>query len=138
MSRRGALIVAAAAVLPGCVQIVRYRVDEPVPGSAVQALQPGREDLGQCLAALGAPTEVLAYRGDGMALVYSWTDMLDWGFEFSVPLQDYVSASFSFDSGDATRPGCVLWFGPDLVLERRECGSLGALLQRRVRPVVVE
>ena len=38
------------------------------------------------------------------------------------------------DLTDTTLPGCVLWFGPDLVLERWQRGTLGDLLPGRQRP----
>lgn len=128
------LALAACAAATSCVSYVRFRSDEPVPAAALDALAAGRDDLARCLQALGAPVEVREYRGDGMALIYSWQDENRWGFEFSMPLQDYVSANFEYDLGSLDRPGCVLLFGPDLVLESVRRGTLGAVLPTRTRP----
>ncbi len=127
-----------ATVLSGCLTYERTRIDEPVPEESLAVLVDGRSTLGECLQALGAPTAVIEYRGDGMALVYSWQDEDQWGLEVSVPVSDQANLNFNFDLGAADRPGAVLWFGPDLLLERWRQGRLGELLSRRVRPAALE
>lgn len=126
-----------AAVLSGCVNLTytRVRKDEPLPESAVQALRAGQDDLGVCLGALGAPNVVLDHRGGGMALLWYWQDAAGFGLEVSSP-SDQVPASMSFDFGTADLPGCMLWFGPDLVLERWRFGAISDLLRGRVRPAM--
>ncbi len=129
-------IATALAFLPvaGCVGYVRVRIDEPVPPERLGSLRAGVSSLQACLRELGAPTEVFEHRGDGMALVWSWQDQGDWSLDVSVPVTDSFNASFDLDLTDAARPGLVLWFGPDLVLERWQQGTLGELLPRRTRP----
>lgn len=120
--------------LPSCLGYVRYRTDEPVALGSLEALQAGQDDLTACLAALGAPARAFEFRGSGMALLWVWRDVDDWSFDVSVPLQDNVSASFELDLTDTELPGCMLWFGPDLVLERWRRGTIGELLPARARP----
>ena len=123
--------------LSACVGYIRFRVDEPIAETALQQLQPGQE-LGACLALLGAPNQVFEYRGNGMALLWVWRDTDDWSVNLNLPLQDQVSASFELDLTDSALPGCVLWFGEDLRLERWRSGTLGELVPSRVRPSAVE
>ena len=129
------------AVLGGCVSgyYRRDSLNEPVPPAALEALEPGRDTLATCLAALGAPLRVLEYRvapdrTAGMALVWFWRDTAGWGFDVSAPIDDRSADVFEFDLADTELPGCVLWFGPDLVLERWRQGMVGELLPGRVRP----
>ncbi|MCA8966619.1 MAG: hypothetical protein H6838_09140 [Planctomycetes bacterium] len=130
------MLVATAS--SGCLSYHRTRIDEPLPDAALAELVDGRTTLGQCLQVLGAPTAVLEYRGDGMALVWSWQDEDQWGLEVSLPVSDQANVNFNLDLGAADRPGAVLWFGQDLVLERWRRGRLGELIPRRVRPASPE
>ena len=98
----------------------------------------GKDDLGACLAALGAPELVFEYRGNGAALLWTWRDVAGWSFHVSIPVIDRASARFQLDLTDTDQPGCMLWFGPDLVLESWRTGTLGEILPGRVRPAVVE
>ena len=134
MKRAAAALLLVAIAPAACLSYERTRVDEPLAAQELAQLVDGRSTLGECLAALGAPTAVMEYRGDGMALVWSWQDEDEWGFELSVPVTDQANVNFNLDLGAADRPGAVLWFGPDLVLERWRQGRLGELLPRRVRP----
>lgn len=127
-------------LLPGCVtgSYNHVSVDEPVPLERLDGLRPGQHDLAHCLASLGAPHRVLEYRvgpdrSSGMALVWVWRDAAGWGIDVSVAYDD-ASGSVSFDQLSTDLPGCVLWFGPDLMLERWRTGNLGELLPSRVRP----
>ena len=135
---------AAAALLAllaaGCVQgsYNRITVDEPLRDEMVAPLRPGQDTLAQCLARLGAPHRVYEYRVgqdgvSGAALLWVWREAAGWGIEVSGGTDD-ASGSFSFDLADTELPGCVLWFGPDLVLERWQRGTLGDLLPGRQRP----
>lgn len=129
--------VALVSTLSGCLVYDRTRIDEPIPAGDFAALQAGQE-LGDCLRCLGAPTHVYEYRGDGMALLWAWQDSDQWSLDVSVPLQDQLSASFDLDLGSLDAQGAMLWFGPDLRLERFRQGRLGDLLPVRTRPSVVE
>jgi hypothetical protein len=101
-------------------------------------LKPGQHDLGHCLAELGAPHRVLEYQVGpdlraGMALVWVWREAAGWGIDVSLAYDD-ASGSLTFDQLSTDLPGCVLWFGPDLRLERWRSGALGDLLPTRRRP----
>lgn len=133
---RAALLLATTA-LAGCITYERTRIDEALPAAALAQLVDGSSSLGECLHTLGAPTAVLE-SGDGMVLVWSWQDEDQWGVRVSVPVTDRSSTSFEVDLGDADRPGAVLWFGPELVLERWRQGRLGEILPRRVRPASLD
>src|SRR5204863_6948788 len=104
------------------------------------ALRPGHDTLATCLHALGAPNRVFEYRveadgSSGMALLWYSRAEVGWGVDVSSPVEE-APASVAFDSSDASLPGCVLWFGKDLVLEMWRAGTVGDLLPRRVRPSV--
>ncbi|HEX5050384.1 MAG TPA: hypothetical protein VFZ65_01300 [Planctomycetota bacterium] len=135
------LVLVPFVLLGGClhVRVSRASLDDPIAPAVLETLRPGRDDLGACLRALGAPHRVFEYRlaasGDGMALLWVWRDTFGWGFQVSLPSKD-LPADFDFDSVTADLPGCVLWFGPDLVLERWRSGLIGELLPDRVRPSV--
>lgn len=125
----------------GCVRASYDQVsfNEPIASAQVQALQPGRDDLGSCLEVLGAPVDVFEYRvaddgTSGMALVWFWQHEVGWGLRVSAPVARNASASFDWDWAGTDTPGVVLWFGPDLVLERREQGRVGELIPSRRRP----
>ncbi|MCK5944303.1 MAG: hypothetical protein KAI24_20115 [Planctomycetes bacterium] len=114
-------------------------INEPVDLEALRALEPGRDDLASCLAKLGAPVAVQEYRvaadrSSGMALIWWWSRRYGWGLDISVPVYDEQSVSFEMDFGGTDMPGCVLWFGEDLVLERWREGLVGELLAGRRRP----
>jgi hypothetical protein len=124
----------------GCVSgsYERASTDEPLPIVQLGALQPGRDDLTSCLARLGAPHRVFEYRFDadqpsGAALLWFWRDSSAFGVEVSSP-SDNVPGSVRFDQNGTDLPGCMLWFGPDLVLERWQQGLVGDLLPQRLRP----
>lgn len=124
----------------GCLQgeYNRITVDEPLRDEMVAPLRPGVDTLAECLARLGAPHRVFEYRvgqdgTSGAALLWLWREAAGWGIQVSGGT-DEASGSFSFDLADTELPGCVLWFGPDLVLERWQRGTLGDLLPGRQRP----
>lgn len=108
-----------AALQCGCVQVgytVRHE-DNPVSASALASLRPGVDDLGACLAALGAPHHVFEYRHDGMALLWHHVDSSGWGATVSMNVaRNAPGARFSMDSDSATMPGAMLWFDRDCKL----------------------
>jgi hypothetical protein len=68
-----------------------------------------------------------------VALLWTWRDVAGWGIDVSAGT-DEASANFSFNQDQADQPGCVLWFDPELRLERVRWGLVGELLPDRVRP----
>lgn len=129
-----------ALLAAGCVQgeYNRITVDEPLREELVAPLRPGVDTLAQCLERLGAPHRVFEYRvgqdgTSGAALLWVWREAAGWGVDVSAGTEE-ASGSFSFNLADTDLPGCVLWFGPDLVLERWQRGTLGDLLPGRQRP----
>ncbi len=61
-------------------------------------LVPGQANLGDCLAALGAPTEVeVAKANQQWVLSWTWVNKKDWGFFLAIPSGDN-SASFNWQS----------------------------------------
>lgn len=141
MSRPSAAVPLLAVVaLGGCVtgSYDRETLDEPTPLARLEALHPGRDDLASCLQRLGAPHRVFEYRAGpdqeaGAALLWFWRDSSGLGIEVSSP-SDQVPGSVRFDLSGTDLPGCMLWFGPDLVLERWQQGMVGDLLPGRARP----
>ncbi len=128
------------AALAGCVSgdYARTTFDEPVVTARLELLRPRQDDLGRCLAMLGAPHRVFEYRvapdlTAGMALLWYWREGRGFGIEVSSPSDD-VPGSLSFDLDGLDLPGCMLWFGPDLVLEGWRSGRVGDLLAQRARP----
>jgi hypothetical protein len=142
---RAAPRLALVAVMPllaplgGCVSgsFSHRSIDEPIAGERLAALQPGATTLGDALERLGAPNRVYEYRlaadgTAGMALLWFWRDAAGWGLSFSVGRDD-VPGSVSIDRLSADLPACMLWFGPDLVLERWRKGTVGDLAPARRR-----
>ena len=139
---KGAAAVLLATLAAGCVQgeYNRFTVDEPLRDEMVAPLRPGVDTLAHCLERLGAPHRVFEYRvgqdgSSGLALLWLWREVAGWGVDIDLSgVSDEASGSFSFKLADTDLPGCVLWFGPDLVLERWQRGTLGDLLPGRQRP----
>ncbi len=144
MNRQPSLIAAFVLTSFGgaCVSGA-YNADslhEPLAAERLDALRPGHDTLATCLASLGAPNRVLEYRvepdgSSGMVLLWFWRNAEGWGIELSSP-SDEVPASVAYGADAADLPGCVLWFGADLVLESWRAGPIGELLPGRVRPSV--
>jgi hypothetical protein len=128
-----------AGLLPGCLSLSynRMSVGEPVADATLQALRPGRDSLADCLGALGAPECVYEQRAGGIALLWFWKETAGWGLELSSPSDD-VPGRLTLEFEGAELPGCMLWFGPGLVLERWRQGTIGDLLRDRVRPTLVD
>ena len=134
---RLAVPVSLLLACPGCLHLGlthRHR-EEPLRDAQLDALVPGTTDLGAALKALGAPLDVWEYRADGMALAWAWSHTTRFGFRMSYSVAPRTpAASFSWDDATLDQPGCVLWFGPDLVLESAKRGKLRDLtasLRRR-------
>lgn len=132
-----ALVAGLSLGCPSCVGYVRFQVEEAVPEALVAGFANG-QGLGDCLQRLGAPNHVYEYRVDGAAMLWAWSDADDWSADLRVPLQEHFSASFELDVTDTEAQGLMLWFGPDLRLERWRRGRLGDLLPARVRPAAVD
>lgn len=124
----------SATAASGCVDgdYGRTRIFQPPLPAAVDALEPGRTELGEALASLGAPVQVIEV-GLGMALAWGWTDVTDWNIDISAPIGD-AQGNFSFTSSDTTTRGLVLFFDADWRLERVEQGFLSQLLPARLAP----
>ena len=140
----GLLPVPCLLAMASCVtgEYRQVNINEPVDRARLHALQPGKDDLESCLAALGAPVDVREYdvakdRHSGMALIWFWTEQVGWGAKASSVIKD-TSVSFEFDWTGTDLPGCVLWFDRDLKLESYREGLVGDLLQRQRRPSPVD
>lgn len=132
-SARVALVLLAAAAVSSCLRVTYRRsfVDEPPARGAVDVLAVGVDGLEPTLAALGAPTSVWGLGpdgGEGLALVYAWSDRRGWSTNLSTPLADYVSASFEFQSQALTLEALVLFFDATWTLTGWRVGALAELL----------
>jgi hypothetical protein len=138
-----ALLLPLVTQLAGCITgtYSHNYVDEPIATARLEALVPGRDTLSTCLAALGAPNEVVEYQAEpngraGMVLVWYWQQDAGWGLDVSMP--GSVPGGLTFKRKRETLPGCVLWFGSDFVLQQWRAGSVSELLAERVRPAFVD
>jgi hypothetical protein len=113
-------------LLQACVHLTWHaqHAEEPIPEGAVAALEPGVDGLARCLELLGAPHYVWEYRGEGAALAWVALDSGGLTFSISYTWERFATTSFRYDQGDEDLPGVVLWFGPDLVLERWRRGRM--------------
>jgi hypothetical protein len=133
---RVALLAPLALVLPGCLTVTwsaEAQLAEP-PRAARSALQPGESDLGQALAALGAPLFVWEEPDGGAALAWGWLAREDVGLALSLPLSRDLAASFSYADVDRDLHGLVLSFDEGWRLVRSSEGFLGDLVPARRRP----
>lgn len=115
--------------------------DEPIERARIEALQPGHDTLATCLDALGAPNHVFEYRAAedgkaGVVLLWFWSGTAGWGVQVSSPGD--LPGTLGFKRKLARLPGCVLWFGPDFVLERVRAGDVTDMVPDRVRPAFVD
>jgi hypothetical protein len=115
----------------------------PIPPELLARLEPGRSDLAQCLAELGAPLWVFEHVEDGRsgaALAFGWYDQRDLGLRVSVPVYRGLAASFEYDRIDQRMRGAVLFFDPDWRLVTCRAGLLRDLTREfaRPRPQLVE
>ncbi|GAB4146477.1 MAG: hypothetical protein Fur0037_14550 [Planctomycetota bacterium] len=131
-----AAVLALGALVQACVRGSYYvhHYDQAPDPSAVAGLVPGKDDLGSCLARLGAPHFVFEYARDGAALAWAYGAESGLGFGAAYTVQDFANVSFDFDNAWRDLDGLVLWFREDLVLERWRRGRLADLtrdLRRR-------
>lgn len=119
------------AVPSSCVKLSydASRTEEPLPPAAISALQPGRDDLASCLRDLGAPHFVWEYRGNGMALGWVSEDTRNWNVDASYNFDRFTNARLKAAWANSDLPGVVLWFDPDLRLERVRQGRMRDLVQ---------
>tara|TARA_R110002094_G_scaffold27834_21_gene40863 strand:- start:6 stop:425 length:420 start_codon:yes stop_codon:yes gene_type:complete len=120
-------------------EFAQRTVNEPVDLQLLRQLQVGKDDLGTCLAMLGAPVDAREYDvaadgTSGLALVWFWSRQVGWGLRASWSITREASASFEFDWAGTNMPGCVLWFDHDLKLTNYREGLVGELLPKRTRP----
>lgn len=128
-------------LLASCVtgEYAQNTINEPVDLQLLRQLKVGQDDLGSCLAALGAPIDVREYDvlsdgTSGMALVWYWSQQVGWGIQVSGSVAEDASISFEFDWAGTDLPGCVLWFDHELKLTGYREGLVGELLPKRRRP----
>lgn len=128
-------------LLTSCVtgEYGQKTINEPVDLQLLRELKVGEDDLGSCLAALGAPIDVREYDvasdgTSGMALVWYWSEQVGWGIQVSGSVAEDASISFEFDWAGTDLPGCVLWFDRELKLTGYREGLVGELLPKRRRP----
>ena len=107
---------------------------ERIAASRAAGLEPGQSDLSDCLDALGAPSYVWEYRGDGLALGYAWLHRKGWGVGVSYAVADYASASFNYDSLGSNTKGYLLTFDAEWKLTAVRKGYLRDLTIEFARP----
>ena len=134
-------VLALATVCAGCVSLNWQRESRsgPLQREAVArlALEAGRTELGECLAAFGAPLWVWEHVEHGRpaaALAYGWFDENDLGFSVSVPLTEHFSASYDYDRIDQRMNGVVLFFDEHWRLLSWRTGLLHDLTEEARRP----
>lgn len=143
ISLRNPWIVACAAAClglatTGCLQL-RFERDtrlEPVPKSALAALEPGHADLDTVLERLGPPLFAWELPGQGVALAWGWFHSGGWEFKFSIPTPARaVSLYLDYGSEAEHMRGAVLFFDADWKLTRVREGTLRDLRdETRLRP----
>ncbi len=136
---RSALGFLLPPLLLGCVQVSWERESrfDPIELDALQQLEPGKSELGDCLRLFGAPLwvwEQPAGKGTGAVLAYGWFHGRDLGLRFSVPVSDYYSASLDYEGIDQRMRGLVLFFGQDWKLSSWRTGLLRDLTREAGRP----
>lgn len=131
-----ALLLLVALAGAGCITggYARQSLFVPVTDERLLPLHPGQSTLDDALRELGAPLLVWEWAGDGAALAWGWQDSTRWGYGVSVPVAQYVSASYTFDSLAKDLPGAVLFFGADGVLVESRRGKLGEIRAETARP----
>lgn len=98
-----ALVLAAliaAAALTGCSGFRLSHISTGIAPDvrAAHGLAPGEATLQECLTLLGAPVSVETdQQGGGRVLTWEWEHVHGWGFFFSLPLSELISASLNYD-----------------------------------------
>jgi len=112
------------------------RVFQPVPAEAVDALVVGEAELGEALASLGAPLQVIEL-GRGAALAWGWKESTDWNVTGSANIGN-VRGRIQYADAALEFPGVVLFFDQSWTLVGKERGFLSELLLRPQLPRLVE
>lgn len=112
------------------------RVYQPVPGGAFESLEVGRAGLGEALASLGAPLQVIEL-GGGAALAWGWKESTDWNISGSATV-DNMRARIQFSDAALEFPGLVLFFDAHWTLVGKEEGFLSELLLKPQLPRFIE
>lgn len=130
----------ACLLAAGCLRLtfVQTSIHTPLSRERVAMLEPGVADLTTCLALLGAPVLAWEYDGEGMALAWGWRNDSSDGLLVSVPVANQLSADLQLESARRNLRGFVLFFGPDLVLQRVREGFLRDLVPAQKRPAPLE
>src|SRR5690348_6364822 len=109
-------------------------VFEPVSDAAVEPLRVGESDIGDTLAALGAPLYVWEGANETAVLAYGWKYDHGWGVRASRSI-----VSFSYDSQIDRLEGWILVFDADNKLKIVRKGMLRDLAdQARKQSAYVE
>ena len=126
-----ALICFALVACTGCATFTYERdtVFEPVNDDAVQALQVGKSDVGDTLAALGAPLYVWEGANESAVLAYGSKYDKGWGLRISRSI-----ASFAYDSQIDRLEGWILVFDDDSKLKIMRKGMLRDLVGAARKP----
>ena len=130
--RTVSLVLASTTLLASsCIELSydATRTEEPLPPSAIAALQPGSDDLTSCLRELGAPHFVWEYRSFGMALGWVSEDTRNWNVDASYNFDRFTNARLKAAWANSDLPGVVLWFDAELRLERVRQGRMRDLVQ---------
>ncbi|MBL6757821.1 MAG: hypothetical protein ISQ11_15605 [Planctomycetes bacterium] len=112
------------------------RVFQPVSVEAVDALEVGEAELGEALASLGAPLQVIEL-GAGAALAWGWKESTDWNITGSANIGN-VRGRIQYADAALEFPGVVLFFDQSWTLVAKERGFLSELLLRPQLPRLVE
>ena len=138
MSKLLALLVAC--LVSSCLSATwnRSRTLEALATPALDSLEVGHADLGECLEALGAPTRVWEV-DRGTALAWHWVDRNNWGLTLSVPTGEAASANLSYGDIANDAEGAVLFFDNSWRLVGLRRGQIADLLaEARRRPTFME
>lgn len=101
-----------------------FSMNEPVRHEDMAKLRPGESNLGDCLAALGAPTRIWNAGENRIALAYTWVGQGNWGISLSYSFNQFTSARLSYDSVETLTHGVVLILDQHLRLISMQRGLL--------------
>ncbi len=136
MSRVAAILGAScAASLASCIQFSYHReiIENQPAAREVDAFAVGRPSLSEVLNVLGAPIDVFEGADGAPAVTYGGLRSGAWLWNFSLPLSDYTSASFSYTDTSARTRGFILIFDTNERLAIVREGLLGDLREEFMR-----
>ena len=135
MTRRALSLLVMTLLASSCVSFgyTSRWIQEPIDPVRLDSLRPGQDNLGSCLARLGAPNFVWEYEGDGAALGWVYSNSGSWRVRVSFGFGARRNVSFSMTSTDIDHPGAVLWFDRDLQLLEWQEGLLAELVGKQPR-----